>query len=233
MRGDGQVHLWGKVVFTASGNTLSGTLQACGIVLPPTTLTALGRRRHDPDRGPDRRLGRPEHAAFPGRRDADRLERRRHADLQLRGAGRVHHRQPHDRALAVVLHRHHDDERRGRRHERGAHGDPAHRRPATRCRPLRSRSCRAPTRSTSSRARSPRRRSREPRATRPRAPRRSRTSTTTSWAATSWAATTACPTEVNFVDQNRTIYQVTSATAQTKIVADTATCADVRAALPM
>jgi len=42
MRGEGQVHLWGKVVFTANGNTLSGTLQACGIVLPPTTLTALG-----------------------------------------------------------------------------------------------------------------------------------------------------------------------------------------------
>jgi hypothetical protein len=40
--GSGQVHLWGKVVFTASGNTLSGTLQACGITLPPTMLTALG-----------------------------------------------------------------------------------------------------------------------------------------------------------------------------------------------
>jgi hypothetical protein len=41
------------------------------------------------------------------------------------------------------------------------------------------------------------------------------------------------PSEVNFVDQNRTIYAVTGATAQTKIVADAATCADVRAALPM
>ena len=42
MRGDGQLHVWGKVVYTANGNTLSGTLQACGISLPPTTLTALG-----------------------------------------------------------------------------------------------------------------------------------------------------------------------------------------------
>ena len=42
MGGSGQVHVWGKVVYTASGNTLSGTLQACGIALPPTTLSALG-----------------------------------------------------------------------------------------------------------------------------------------------------------------------------------------------
>ena len=41
------------------------------------------------------------------------------------------------------------------------------------------------------------------------------------------------PTEINFIDTNRTIYAITSATAQTKVVADTATCADVRAALPM
>ena len=42
LRGDGQLHVWGKVVYTANGNTLSGTLQACGISLPPTTLNALG-----------------------------------------------------------------------------------------------------------------------------------------------------------------------------------------------
>ena len=42
MAGSGQVHLWGKTVLTASGNTLSGTLQACGSVLPATTLNALG-----------------------------------------------------------------------------------------------------------------------------------------------------------------------------------------------
>ena len=39
--------------------------------------------------------------------------------------------------------------------------------------------------------------------------------------------------EINFIDTNRTIYEIVSATAQTKIVAETATCADVRAALPM
>ena len=41
------------------------------------------------------------------------------------------------------------------------------------------------------------------------------------------------PSDTNFVDQNRTIYQVGTAMATSKIVADTATCADVRAALPM
>jgi hypothetical protein len=40
-------------------------------------------------------------------------------------------------------------------------------------------------------------------------------------------------TEVKFIDDNRTIYSVTSATITTKIVADGASCADVRAALPM
>jgi hypothetical protein len=39
--GSGQVHLWAKTVVTASGNTLTGTLQACGSVLPATTLGAL------------------------------------------------------------------------------------------------------------------------------------------------------------------------------------------------
>lgn len=39
--------------------------------------------------------------------------------------------------------------------------------------------------------------------------------------------------EVQFIDENRTIYSVTSATITTKVVADGATCADVRAALPM
>ena len=42
MRGDGALHVWGKVVYTANGNTLSGMLQACGISLPATTLTPLG-----------------------------------------------------------------------------------------------------------------------------------------------------------------------------------------------
>jgi len=42
VKGSGQLHIWGKAAFTPSGNTLTGTLQACGIVLPATTLTALG-----------------------------------------------------------------------------------------------------------------------------------------------------------------------------------------------
>ena len=38
MKGSGELHIWGKALFTATGNTLSGTLQACGIV-------AASRRR--------------------------------------------------------------------------------------------------------------------------------------------------------------------------------------------
>jgi len=38
--------------------------------------------------------------------------------------------------------------------------------------------------------------------------------------------------EYQFVDSNRTVYKVTGATFEAKIVADTATCDDVRAALP-
>jgi hypothetical protein len=40
-------------------------------------------------------------------------------------------------------------------------------------------------------------------------------------------------TDTALVDLNRTAYQVTSATIQSKIVADTATCAEVRATLPI
>ena len=40
-------------------------------------------------------------------------------------------------------------------------------------------------------------------------------------------------TQTNFVDANRTIYEVTSATFTSKVLDDSATCADVRAALPL
>ncbi|HEY8922819.1 MAG TPA: hypothetical protein VIU64_00490 [Polyangia bacterium] len=39
--GTGKVHLWGKTVYTVNGTKLSGSLQACGTVLPPASLTAL------------------------------------------------------------------------------------------------------------------------------------------------------------------------------------------------
>jgi len=41
------------------------------------------------------------------------------------------------------------------------------------------------------------------------------------------------PEEVDFIDMNRTKYVVMSATIDSKVVADAATCADVRAAFPM
>jgi hypothetical protein len=39
--GTGVVHIWAKVTFTANGNTLSATAQACGSTLPPAMLTVL------------------------------------------------------------------------------------------------------------------------------------------------------------------------------------------------
>jgi len=41
MMGTGQVHVWAKTTFTASGNTLTGTSQTCGSVLPATNLNAI------------------------------------------------------------------------------------------------------------------------------------------------------------------------------------------------
>jgi hypothetical protein len=40
-------------------------------------------------------------------------------------------------------------------------------------------------------------------------------------------------TQSKFVDDNRSVYTVNSSTFQAKVVSDTATCADVRAALPL
>jgi hypothetical protein len=39
--------------------------------------------------------------------------------------------------------------------------------------------------------------------------------------------------QIKFIDDNRTVYTVSSATIKTKIVPDSATCTDVRAALPL
>jgi hypothetical protein len=39
--GTGQVHVWAKTTFTASGNDLTATSQACGSLLPPTGLNLL------------------------------------------------------------------------------------------------------------------------------------------------------------------------------------------------
>jgi hypothetical protein len=41
--GSGKIYLWNRTVLEESGNTLTGTLQGCGTVLPETALTAIGR----------------------------------------------------------------------------------------------------------------------------------------------------------------------------------------------
>jgi hypothetical protein len=39
--GTGMVHLWARTAWTANGNDLAGTVKACGSVLPPASLTQL------------------------------------------------------------------------------------------------------------------------------------------------------------------------------------------------
>jgi hypothetical protein len=41
------------------------------------------------------------------------------------------------------------------------------------------------------------------------------------------------PSQIDFVDQSRTLYKITGATFTAKKIADDATCADARAALPL
>ena len=233
MRGDGQLHVWGKVVYTASGNTLSGMLQACGISLPPTTLTALGGGGMIQIDVPNDKWEAPSMPRFQV--DGTQTAWDIGATLSFSYVALIGFTMA-DAAtarLAGLLHRHHDDERRRGRHARGADRGPAERRPASRCRPPRSlQSARADQLYIVIRQVT------------------SATLTRTACDQASGSATFAhlnnhvvgchvmggsdcMPAEINFIDTNRAIYEITGATAQTKVVADTATCADVRAALPM
>ena len=122
------MHLWGKLVFTASGNTLSGILQACGIVLPPTTLTALGGGGMIQIEVPSAAWDAPSMPRFQV--DGTQTGWNVGSTLSYSYAALVGFTiaDPTTAPWPPSIHRHHDDQRRRGGHARGAHGDPAKRR---------------------------------------------------------------------------------------------------------
>jgi hypothetical protein len=232
MRGEGQVHLWGKIVFTASGNTLSGVLQACGIVLPPATLTALAGNGMIQIEVPTAAWDAPSMPRFQvaGTQTGSNIG----ATLSYSYAALVGFTidnpttapWPSSQSGITTVVDAEGDMNPGLTAVPRSGGD--YKLPPTSILQLsRADQVYIVTRQVTE-----------------------ATLTRTACDATSGSATfahfnnhvigchvmggSACsPTEVNFIDMNRTIYELVSATAQTKIIAETATCADVRAALPM
>ena len=232
MGGSGQVHLWGKTVLTASGNTLSGTLQACGSVLPATTLNALG--------GGGMILIEIPAASW----DAPSMPRFQLAATQT--GWNVGSTMSYSYAaligftMADAATAPWPSSYTGITMTNDADGDMS---PGLTAVPRSGGGYTLPPLSILQLARADKIYSvlRNVAST---------TLTRTSCDEASGPVTfthfenhvigchvsggdDCMPGEVNFVDQNRTIYEVTGATAQTKIVAETSTCADVRAALPM
>jgi hypothetical protein len=232
MRGEGQVHLWGKVVFTASGNTLSGTLQACGIVLPPTTLTALGGGGMIQIEVPTAAWDAPSMPRFQV--DGTQTGWNVGAALTYSYAALVGFTSdnpttapwPSSSTGITMTNDAEGDMNAGLTAvPRGGNGYTL---PPTSILQLsRADEVYIVTRQVTAAS-------------------LARTACDEASGTATFAHfnnhVVGChvmgggdcsPTEVNFIDQNRTIYEITSATAQTKLVAETATCADVRTALPM
>jgi len=232
MGGSGQVHLWGKTVLTASGNTLSGTLQACGSVLPATTLNALGGGGMILIEIPAASWDAPSMPRFPlaaTQTGWDVGSTMSYSYAALIGFTMA------DAATAAW-----PASYTGITMTADADGDMN---PGLTAVPRSGGGYTLPPLSILQLARADKIYSvlRNVAST---------TLTRTSCDEASGPVTfthfenhvigchvsggaDCIPGEVNFVDQNRTIYEVTGATAQTKIVAETTTCADVRAALPM
>lgn len=232
MGGSGQVHLWGKVVFTASGNTLSGELQACGITLPPTTLTALGGGGMIQIEVPNAAWDAPSMPRFQV--DGTQTGWNVGATLSYSYAALVGFTSANPTTAAWP------SSYTGITMTIDAEGDMNAGLTAV---PRSGGNYTLPPTSILQLSRADQLYIVTRQVT-------AATLTRTACAETSGSATFAhfnnhvvgchvmgggacSSTEVNFIDQNRTIYEIVSATAQTKIVAETATCADVRAALPM
>jgi len=232
MKGSGQLHIWGKAVFTATGNTLSGTLQACGIVLPPTTLTALGGGGMIQIEVPTDAWDAPTmpHFQVDGMQSGPNI-----GDTLSYGYAALVGFTMADGATAPW-----PSSYTGITMTNDAEGDM-------------NAGLTALPRSGGGYTLPPTSILQTSRADKLYIVVRQVTAamlTRTACDATSGSATftylnnhvVGChvmggvdcmPNDVNFIDQNRTIYEITGATAQTKIIAETATCADVRAALPM
>jgi len=232
MKGSGQLHIWGKALFTTAGNTLSGTLQACGIVLPATTLTALGGGGMIQIEVPTDAWDAPSmpHFQVDGTQTGPNVG----DTLSYSYAALVGFTMTDPATAPWPL------SYTGITMTNDADGDM-------------SAGLTAVPRSGGGYTLPPTSILQSARADKLYIVVRQVTSamlTRTACDQTSGSATFAylnnhvvgchvmggvdcMPNDVNFIDQNRTIYEITGATAQTKIIAETATCADVRAALPM
>ena len=230
--GTGQVHVWGKVVYTASGNTLTGMLQPCGIALPPTTLTALAGGGMILIEVPNTAWDAPSMPRFQvdgtqsGWNVGSTLSFSYAALVGFTMANPTTAAWPTSYADITMTNDAEGDNHVGLTAiPRSGNGFTLP--PTSLLQTSRVDQVYIVVRQVTSAM-----------------------LTRTACDAASGSATFAhfnnhvvgchvmggadCVAEqIGFVDMNRTIYQVTSATAQTKLVADTATCADVRAALPM
>jgi len=232
VKGEGQIHVWGKEVFTVSGNTLTGTLQACGIVLPPTTLNALAGNGMLQIEVPTASWDAPSMPKFEinatqtGPNVGDTLNYSYAALIGFTMA---------DGATAAW-----PDSYTGIAMPNDAEAD-MH--PGLTSIPRSGTGYTLPPTSIAQTMRADQLYIVVRQVT-------AATLTRTACDQTSGTATLShldnhvigchvmgrddcMPAEISFIDMNRAIYAITSATAQTKIVADTATCGDVRAALPM
>jgi hypothetical protein len=232
MKGDGQLHVWGKIAFTVNGNTLSGTLTACGIVLPATTLTALGGGGMIQIEVPTDSWDAPSMPTFQV--DGTQTGWTVGGTLNYSYAALVGFTMA-DGATADW-----PASYTGITMTNDAEGDMN---PGLTSIPRSAGGFTLPPTSILQTSRADQLYIVVRQVT-------SATLTRTACGETAGSATFAhldnhvigchvmggsgcMPTEVNFIDQQRTIYTINSATAQTKIIADGATCADVRAALPM
>ena len=232
MGGTGQIHVWGKTVYTASGNTLNGTLHACGFVLPTTTLTALGGGGMILIEVPDSTWDAPSMPTFPvtGTQTSWDVPSTVNYSYTAVIGSTASDLQTGDWPASYT----------GITMITDAEGDMN---PGLTSIPRSGGSYTLPPTSIAQTSRVDKlyvviRNASSPMLSRT-------TCDEASGPATFMhldnhvvgchvmGGSDCMPTEVNFVDSNRAIYTITGATAQTKIVADTATCADVRAALPM
>ena len=232
MRGDGQLHVWGKVVYTASGNTVSGELQACGISLPPTTLTALGGGGTIQIEVPNDAWEAPSMPRFPIDVTQTSWDVGSTVNLSYTALIGFTMADPSTAPWPTSY--------TGITMINDAEGDMHAGLTAI---PRSGGTYTLPPTSILQTARADQlyiviRQVTSAMLTRTACDQASGTATFAFLnnhvvGCHIMGASDCMPNDVNFIDNNRTIYDITSATAETKVVADTATCADVRAALPM
>ena len=232
MGGTGQVHIWGKVAFTVAGNTLTGMLQACGITLPPTTLAALAGGGMLQIEIPDAAWDAPSMPRFPvdgtqtGWTVGGTLNFSYAALIGLTFANATTAAWPSSYTGITMTNDAEGDANVGLTAiPRSGAGFTLP--PTSIMQTTRADEVYIVTRQVT-------------------AVTLSRTGCDGSSGSATFThfnnhvvgchvmgGADCTSNEINFIDANRTIYEVVSATAATKVVADTATCADVRAALPM